>query len=170
MPRDPKQWDGMRPRTYTNSLLACCVAALIVLCTLSISQPLRFDHERQRRETVVKQRLVQIRHAQKAYLRAHHRYCADWAALIREGYLTQPMQYIPYTDNKQFRMAATVITTTSGRAVPVMECGAYYTDYLDGMDRHQVISLMREAGESGNYPGLKIGDLIIPNDNAGNWE
>ena len=170
MPRDRKQRDGMKPRTYTNSLLACCVAALIVLCTLSISQPLRFDHERQHRETAVKERLAQIRRAQKAYLRAHHRYCADWAALIREGYLTQPMQYIPYTDNKQFRMTATVITTTSGRAVPVMECGAYYTDYLDGMDRRQVVTLMREAGMAGNYPGLKIGDLIIPNDNAGNWE
>ena len=54
--------------------------------------------------------------------------------------------------------------------MPLMECGAQYQQYLNGLDENSIANLVEAANEAGLYPGLKIGDLITPNNNAGNWE
>ena len=51
-----------------------------------------------------------------------------------------------------------------------MECYAGYDDYLSGLDAGSIANLTEEANNAGRYPGLKIGDITTPNDNAGNWE
>jgi hypothetical protein len=51
-----------------------------------------------------------------------------------------------------------------------MECGARYEQFLDGLDANSVANLIEEASAAGRYPGLKIGDIVQPNNNAGNWE
>jgi hypothetical protein len=51
-----------------------------------------------------------------------------------------------------------------------MECGARYDEYLQGLDADEVSNLTDEAMGAGRFPGLKIGDLETPNNNAGNWE
>jgi hypothetical protein len=51
-----------------------------------------------------------------------------------------------------------------------MECSASFRDYLDGLDENSINNLIEKANNSGNFPGLKIGDLTTDNNNAGNWE
>lgn len=51
-----------------------------------------------------------------------------------------------------------------------MECGTQYAVYLNGMDEKQIKDITEEANNRGDFPGLKIGDITTPNDNAGNWE
>lgn len=51
-----------------------------------------------------------------------------------------------------------------------MECRAKYVDFLDGLDRNSVANVIEDANSSGGFPGLKIGDINTPNNNAGNWE
>jgi hypothetical protein len=54
--------------------------------------------------------------------------------------------------------------------VPLMECGAQYQQYLNGLDRNAVANLIETANKAGDYPGLRIGRLDQANGNAGSWE
>ena len=63
-----------------------------------------------------------------------------------------------------------VATGASGAAVSLMECGATYDDYLQGLNPQEIERLTREANDNGKFAGLKIGDLTTPDNNAGNWE
>ena len=160
----------MKPSLRTNGLLSACVLLLLVLCWASVSAPLRFARQRQQREAVVKERLLLIRQAQAAYLRAKGSYAADLHTLLAGGYMADSVQYIPYAGGKRFELSTTVMAGKSGRNVPLMECGAQYQQYLNGLDENSIANLVEAANEAGLYPGLKIGDLITPNNNAGNWE
>jgi hypothetical protein len=62
------------------------------------------------------------------------------------------------------------IILRNGNTYPLMQCGARYDEYLYGMDEKQIEQLIVKATIYGRYPGLKIGDINTPNNNAGNWE
>lgn len=153
----------------TYGLLAC-VIALTVLCLLSVSSPMRFEHQQQQREKAVKERLVKIRTAEEKYRIRHGVYTADFSTLVKSGLIADSLQYIPYSDGKRFTIDVTTTIAKSGRQIPLMECSAAYDDYLKGLDKNSVDNLTQAANESGRFPGLKFGDTTQPNDNAGNWE
>mgnify|MGYP006281391833 FL=1 len=77
---------------------------------------------------------------------------------------------MPYTDNKKFKMAAGVIETASGVDVQVFEAKVHNNVLLHGLNEQLVINLNDEAEKLEQYPGLKVGDLDEPTNNAGNWE
>ena len=157
-------------RFNMNYVLGALAAALAVTCALSIHAPMRFDDRRAEREQAVKERLVKIRYAEERYRRANGVYTDDFGELVRGGFLADSLQYIPFAGGKKFDIAVNTQTGKSGRQIPLMECGAEYADYLDGLDGNSISNLIEEAETAGRYPGLKIGDLTTPNDNAGNWE
>lgn len=160
----------MRIKAGSTSLLAACAVALAVMCVLSVSAPLRFDSEREARETVVRQRLMAIRAAEEKYRAAHGTYTGSFDALARSGLLADSLRLIPFSDGKTFDLQVSSTVARSGRQTPLMQCGAEYAQYLDGLDKDAIAALADEAREAGRYPGLKIGDLEQPNNNAGNWE
>ena len=80
------------------------------------------------------------------------------------------IQYIPYGDGAVFELEKTIHVGRSGVTQNVMECRAPYSSYLKGMNDREVYNLTDAAEKLGSYPGLKIGDLVTPNNNAGNWE
>lgn len=153
-----------------NQILALLAVALAVACVVSIYSPLRFEKQRAEREQVVKERLVKIRYAQERYRKANGVYSADLLSLAKSGLLADSLQYVPFTEGKKFDLTTTVQTGKSGRTVPLMECGAKYNDYLSGLDKDAIAELIEKANNAGTYPGLKIGDINTPNNNAGNWE
>ncbi len=153
-----------------NYVLGALAAALAVTCVLSIHAPMRFDGLRAEREQAVKERLVRIRYAEERYRQANGTYTDDFNELVRGGYLADSLQYVPFSGGKKFDIAVNMQTGKSGRQIPLMECGAEYGEYLDGLDGNSISNLVEEAESAGRYPGLKIGDLTTPNDNAGNWE
>lgn len=150
--------------------MALCAALLAVVCFLSIYSPIRFQHVRDSREAVVKQRLIHIRAAEEAFRRRTGSYSGSFEALINGGYMADSLQYVPYSGGKRFELSASVQISKSGRQIPLMECSAGYEDYLNGLDRNAVSNLIQKANESGAFPGLKIGDITTPNNNEGNWE
>ena len=152
-----------------NIILGACVIIMMLLCVLSLSQPLRFDKERVSRETEVKERLQQIRDAEEKYRLKHGVYTGDFATLIKGKYLKTDAQYIPYSDGKRFSLSATTIVGKSGKQIPLMECAAQYGDYLNGLNEDAIQELTENASNMGSYPGLKIGDITTDNNNAGNW-
>lgn len=151
-------------------LLGGGAVLLLVLCALSIYGPIRFDRERAARELAVKRRLVAIRHAAEQYRRLHAVYTSSLDTLVAARLLPDSSTFIPYADGKRFELETTTVIGKSGRELPLMECRAAYADFLQGLDAHAVAEVVDRANATGQYPGLKIGSLLEPNDNAGNWE
>ncbi len=88
--------------------------------------------------------------------------------LKREGFNIEDLKVIPFS-NKPIIMDA-VIKVVSGVDVPLFEACMPYEDYLVGLERQYIINLKCEAEDMGKYPGLKVGSVDAPNNNAGNWE
>lgn len=64
----------------------------------------------------------------------------------------------------------TVIKQVSGVPVPLFEACMPYRKLLVGMDNQLRINLDHERMDMGRYPGLQVGSVSQPNNNAGNWE
>ncbi|MCQ2346642.1 MAG: hypothetical protein MJZ92_01780 [Paludibacteraceae bacterium] len=78
---------------------------------------------------------------------------------------------IPYTDNQRFELEVNdTYTTSQGIRVPLFEARAHYNTYLADLDDQERVNLIDKEEKLEHYPGLKIGDITSPNNNAGNWE
>ena len=150
-------------------LLGLCVAVLLALNFLSVDTTMRFNRQRDMRETVVKTRLVKIRAAEEAYCQRHGVYTDRFADLVSSGLLADSLTYIPYSGGRRFALSVTTQISPFGKTVPLMECSATYDDYLSGLDADATGQLNEDANRAGRFPGLKFGDLDTPNGNAGNW-
>lgn len=153
-----------------NHILLICVLALALICFLSVDKPIHFQHQQAIREYAVKERLLKIRTAEERYKKATGAYTGDFTLLVKRGLLADSLQYIPYSGGKRFSLTASTQIMKSGKQIPLMECDANYEDYLQGLDPNSIANLIQEANESGRFPGLRIGDINTPNNNAGNWE
>lgn len=153
-----------------NILLAACAAVLALVCIWGVMRPIRFEQQRQEREAAVKTALVTIRQAQERYRKATGGYTASFEKLIKGGYLKNGMQYIPYAGHTPFDLQASAQTDDSGRSIPLMQCTATYKEYLQGLDPDAIAAATEAANNAGRFPGLKIGDITTPNNNAANWE
>ena len=152
-----------------NAILGACVIVMMLLCVLSVCQPLIFQKQQENRETAVKEKLMQIRAAEEKYKAKNGVYTGDFSALVKGKYLKTDDQYIPYSDGKKFSLAATTIVGKSGKQIPLMECSAAYEDYLDRLNEDAIQQAIEKASYAGLFPGLKIGDVTKDNGNAGNW-
>lgn len=76
---------------------------------------------------------------------------------------------IPFSGGKPIEMDA-VVRKVSGINIPLFEARVPYGELLKGLDRQLVVNLKAEKEDMGQYPGLKVGDIENPNNNAGNWE
>ena len=141
-----------------NAILGACVIIMMLLCALSISQPLIFEKQMASREAEVKEKLMLIRSAEERYRAKHGVYTGDFAVLIKAKYLKAEDTLIPYSDGRKFSLAATTIIHKSGKQIPLMECGATYEDYLDGLNEEAIQQVTEKASDAGNFPGLKIGN------------
>lgn len=154
----------------TNIILGLIALALLITCIVSIAQPIRFADERRKREMAVERQLVRIRRAQDIYKARHGDYCPTLDSLIKLRLLSQKDKYVPYAKGETFIMATTTTLSKAGKVISLMECGATYKMYLKGLDENEISSITQTAEAAGQYAGLKIGDINMPNNNAGNWE
>jgi len=80
------------------------------------------------------------------------------------------LRYVPGRDGLEFEMAAAVLETGSKVKVPVFEAKVHYEKLLAGLTDQLIINIVDEKTKLDKYPGLKVGDIVEPNNNAGNWE
>ena len=79
--------------------------------------------------------------------------------------------YIPYTDNVKFEVETNNgYTTSQGIKVPIFEIRAHYNTYLHDLNSQERVNLIDKEEKLEHYPGLKVGSVDAPNNNAGNWE
>lgn len=143
---------------------------LVVAVVCGVARPLSFASKMEQRERQVKQRLAEIRAAEENYCLAIGHYTANLDTLVALGLLKDGRQVIPGSRGRRFQTAVGTVKMQSGRTVPIMECGARYDEYLEGLDPGEIAAQVERADAEARYPGLKIGDLTQPNDNKGNWE
>ncbi len=78
---------------------------------------------------------------------------------------------VPFSNGQKFEMeTASHTNTASGIVIPLFEARAPYDMYLSDLDRQELINLKDEKKQLEKYPGLKVGSIQEPNNNAGNWE
>lgn len=158
-------------RKNINLLLGFLVCALIIAIIASILKPVNFNSTVAKREKEVVERMKVIRSAEARYRKINNgMFCSSIDSLVMEGYLADSLKYIPYSDGKKFEISTSFITNSHGSNVHVMECRAYYEDYLKGLNEGYVADITNEAVANGKFPGVKFGDLTMPSDNVGSWE
>lgn len=157
-------------RNKTNIILMTGIVVLIVLCAVSILSPMDFAEQRKLREQQVKERLTSIRQAEEIYRARHGSYCGDIDQLVRETRMPAATVFIPGSAKRKWKIQTAVVPGSNDKPVPLMECGAKYSDYLHGLNEREIERITLKATENDKYPGLKIGNIITPNNNAGNWE
>lgn len=90
----------------------------------------------------------------------------------RRNFQPDSLQLVPFGNGVRFEMAVGSLTTASGYPIQVFEAKTPYTAYLGDLDKRLLEQKIQAVLDlPGNrYPGLQVGSLDVPNNNAGNWE
>jgi hypothetical protein len=85
------------------------------------------------------------------------------------GFNIDSIAYIPIV-HEPFRLDAVLYMSISKVIIPLFEASVHNDVYLKGLDRQSIVNLNDEQDNMNKYPGLKVGSVTQPNNNAGNWE
>jgi hypothetical protein len=86
-----------------------------------------------------------------------------------EGFNIDSIAYVPIV-HEPFQLQAISYMSISKVVIPLFEVSVHNDVFLKGLDRQSVVNL-NDADENMNkYPGVKVGSVTQPNNNAGNWE
>jgi len=87
----------------------------------------------------------------------------------RPNFCVDSLKNIPFCGEPVI-MTAT-IKEVSGVNVPLFEACMPFKSILKGIEPYQlIVNIVAERESQGRYPGLKVGSIDAPNNNAGNWE
>ncbi|HNR27843.1 MAG TPA: hypothetical protein PKY83_02670 [Bacteroidales bacterium] len=84
------------------------------------------------------------------------------------GFNIDSLRWVPLV-GEEFEMRA-VVKKVSGVDVPLFEACTPFDVLLKGMNRQLIVNLNEDLKISNRYPGIKVGSIDQPNNNAGNWE
>ena len=209
-------------KTALNIVFSVIIVVLVYFLFQSIMEPIRFNKEKDARETAIKERLMDIRTAQEAFKSVKGYYTSSFDTLItfletdslplvfkrgaltdemiaegitsereavKKGLISRDTSYIPVLDsifhkespieelrygpgmeNTEFQMSAGRVMTTSMVMVNVFEAYVRNDVFLSDLDRQLVVNYNEQRTKITGFPGMKVGDVKIPNNNAGNWE
>ncbi|KAA6327418.1 hypothetical protein EZS27_023594 [termite gut metagenome] len=97
-----------------------------------------------------------------------------WVAVIDtifpKEFNADSLRYVPFGNGAQFEMNTASQIAKSGAPIYLLEVKTPYGVYLEGLDQQEIINLIDLQTKLNKYPGLMIGSLETPNNNAGNWE
>lgn len=78
---------------------------------------------------------------------------------------------IPFSEGKKFEIEVNNdYKTSQGIRVPLFEARAPFESYLGDLNNQELVNLIDREKKLEHFPGLKVGDIYAPNNNAGNWE
>jgi len=78
---------------------------------------------------------------------------------------------IPYSNNEKFELKVdNHFVNSTGITIPVFEASAHYKTYLFDLDHQEMLNVIDLQEKLEKFPGLKVGSIEEPNNNAGNWE
>lgn len=78
---------------------------------------------------------------------------------------------IPFSNGQRFELEANNdYKTSQGIRIPLFEARAHYNTYMGDQDKQELANITDKETKLDHYPGLKVGSIDTPNNNAGNWE
>ncbi|MDR3246212.1 MAG: hypothetical protein LBT50_07245 [Prevotellaceae bacterium] len=86
-----------------------------------------------------------------------------------KGFSIDSLAVVPIVGTP-FELQALLYQSISNVSIPLFEASVHNDTYLKGLDRQSVVNLNDEQINMNRYPGLKVGSITQPNNNAGNWE
>lgn len=226
----------MVKKIFTYLILPVCILGLLYLTVESVMEPVRFNKEKDYRESIGIERLKDIRTLQVAFKSETGRFTSSVDSLKdfynngkikvvmqvgsqddslavantakikkrnpkikpqelyelylkgeqlvfsiqseipvkdtlfnnRPGFCVDSLAFIPFCGDSLIMEAA--VKKVSGVNVPLFEASMPYRSLLKGLDNQLRINLDSERKDTDRYPGLKVGSITAPNNNAGNWE
>ncbi len=88
-----------------------------------------------------------------------------------KGFNADSLRFVPFTSGTStFEMATGELLNASGYVMRLFEAKTPYKVYLNGLDKQEIINITDKAVKIDKYPGLQVGSIVEPNNNAGNWE
>jgi hypothetical protein len=91
-------------------------------------------------------------------------------SLFYNDFPVDDLKYVPGMEDTEFQMAAGRVMTTSMVMVNVFEAYVKNDVFLSDLDRQLVVNYNEQRTKITGFPGMKVGDVKEPNNNAGNWE
>lgn len=91
-------------------------------------------------------------------------------SIFHEAYPIEDLRYVPGLNKVEFQMSASRVMTTSMVMVNVFEAYVLNDVFLGDLDRQLVVNYNEQRIKFTGFPGMKVGDVRVPNNNAGNWE
>ena len=78
---------------------------------------------------------------------------------------------IPHSNGTKFQFdTITYVNANTGLPTPLFQVSAHYDTYLFDLNRQQLINLKDKQTKMNRFNGLKVGSVVEPNNNSGNWE
>lgn len=91
--------------------------------------------------------------------------------LFPKGFNADSLRYVPFGNGAEFELRTGCDSSSkSGNKLYLFEAKTPYRSYLEGLNKDELNNLIDLQLELGRYPGLKVGDAEVGNNNAGNWE
>ena len=90
-------------------------------------------------------------------------------SLFHQGFATDSLRYVPFTEGVTFVMDAGELLTSSNLTVQVVETFCLYDDLLNEMDRQLVVNYKDERMKIVGFEGVKFGSME-EGTLTGNWE
>lgn len=106
----------------------------------------------------------------KGLIRRDTSYIAVLDSVFHKEYPIDDLRYVPLTDKAEFTMSAGRVMTTSMVMVNVFEAYVLNNVFLSDLDKYLVANYNELRTKITGFPGMKVGDVKVPNNNAGNWE
>lgn len=95
-------------------------------------------------------------------------------AIFPTDYTTETidqLSIIPFSNNEKFEIKVkNDYTNTSGIRIPLLEVNAPFKSYLFDLDHQELLNAIDMEEQLFRFPGMKVGSIDEPNNNAGNWE
>ena len=90
--------------------------------------------------------------------------------LFGADYPIDSLPLVPFSSKDTFVMESGIVTTASSVEVKVFEASVKNDIYLRGLDKQEIVNMNALAFKYERFAGLKVGDILEANNNAGNWE
>jgi hypothetical protein len=91
-------------------------------------------------------------------------------SIFIEGFRVDSIRFVPYCGDTEFVLKSAKVQTGSKVMVEVFEASVLNNVFLAGLDKQLVINYNALREKITGFPGLRVGNIVEPNNNAGNWE
>mgnify|MGYP003593257026 FL=1 len=83
----------------------------------------------------------------------------------------EQLSVIPFSNNEKFTLKVNnEYYNATNIKIPLFEASAAYTTYLYDLNRQEMLNAIDLQKKLEKFPGLQVGSVLEPNNNAGNWE